>query len=837
MARAKRWNVVSASISLLLLAGLADAEPSRQVDLPVGVPVEVPLAGLDQALATDPSIVRAEVDPQRGVLRLTGLLLHQETVVFAWTAESTIVFTAKVVAPPEDPSDARRRARVQGEGAGSLYRFSLGSGFRKTETGSRQLPFAFGAAAFKPIGTNRLTFSGNTRPFGEDREDHEATGSAVMQWRGDGYRIAAGDQAVELGPHLITGFPLRGVVSETQLGPATVTAFAGGRTTAELQLVPEEREADGQPRMIGGLRCDWTVGPRLRLSSVVAMSDTEPLASLSAEWKRQSWTALVEAATTAERQGATVRLRRETDTVTFEQRFNYRTAATSAILSGADGFGSETAMTYRFTRAIGVSGRLALHPFDTRTSSPGSWYVGGDWAPATWLSLAGGVDRALDGSVTTTSGTVTTQSATWGSATLTVARTVQDTVDGAQWFQALRAERPVDLGIVKRFMVEESLTHGPLAGSLALSAGPEIEAGWLRAAVAPGVVIPTVTDPNGIAQTLRLRLTATPSQAFQVQTEVRQTFGAKPDTTVQFGVGLGFGSASPLGTPVSWFARTAVEGIVFLDDNGNGQWDVGERGLSGVPVKLEDGTTVVTDEKGRYRLTGLKDGVHRVSVDRDNLPANLRLASASPVAVRLPDDARPVSFAFVGSGVIHGMIFNDVRRSKRYTGTEPGVAADVVVEGAGVRRQIAANGPFSVAGLAPGRYRVSVDPLSLPPAFTLERTEIEVEIGAGESGSAQFPATALRAIAIVACLGRADGACERDDRPAIGLRLTAGTTTVVTDASGRALIRDLPAGRLTITVDPASIPAGWAAPRPQTFDLPSDPTSLPVTIRLTPARR
>src|SRR5687767_838612 len=151
MARLKRWSAGLTSISLLLLAGVAGAEPSRQIDLPVAMPVEVALPGLEQALATDPSIVRADVDTQRGVLRLTGLLLRQETVVYAWTSGSMIVITAKVVSPPEDPKAHKSVVRPSGEGAGSLYRLTVGSGFRSSHDGHHRMPLAFGASAFKPL--------------------------------------------------------------------------------------------------------------------------------------------------------------------------------------------------------------------------------------------------------------------------------------------------------------------------------------------------------------------------------------------------------------------------------------------------------------------------------------------------------------------------------------------------------------------------------------------------------------------------------------------------------------------------------------------------------------
>ncbi|MBI2202830.1 MAG: hypothetical protein HYU41_03100 [Candidatus Rokubacteria bacterium] len=837
MAKPRLWSAALTSISLAF-AGLAYGESLRPIELPVAVAVEVALPGLEQAIATDPSIVRADADVARGVLRLTGLLLRQQTVVYAWAGGEVIVFMAKVVTPPEDPDSTRRRERAVAQANGSLYRLTVGTGFRETVEGRRRLPFAFGAAASRPFGANRLMVNGTTRPFGEDREDQQPTGSAVVRWRAQHYEAAAGDQTVDFGPQLLTSLPLRGVVADTSAGPVNVKVFGGTRATPELRLTPCDDDSEGLPAWFGGVKTQVAVNTALRLGATVAMAEQTPLGSLSAEWRRGNWSATAETAATPQRLGTTLRMRRETDTLTFEQRFSHRTAGVSPLLAGVDGFASETAVAYRLTRQLSVSGGTALQPPSASDGWRGGWNLGTDWSPREWLQVGARLDRSFDGTLTTTSGTATARSDVLGSATMTVTRSLHDTPAGeaSQWFQSLRAERAVDLGPVKRVLIEESLTQSPIAGSVNLSVGAEMELGWVKASVAPGLIIPTVTDPNGIAQSLRLRVTASPSAAFQVQTELRQTFGARPDTTVHVGLGVGFGSASPLGSPMSWFARTTVDGIVFVDANGNGRWDKGERGLADVPVQIEGGATVTTDAEGRYRFPRLREGTYRIGLDRANLPANLRLASASPVTVRLPDGSSKVQFAFVGSGAIHGMLFNDVRFSGRFSGSEPGVTADVLVEGPGVRRTLAVNGAFSLSGLAPGRYRVSVDTLSLPPAFVIDRPEIDVELGAGDAATAQFPVVALRAISIVACFARGKDECS-GDAPVAGLRVANGSTVATTDAKGRALMRQLPAGRTTLTIDPASVPAGWTAPRSVVVDLPVDPATQSVTVRLTRASR
>ena len=48
---------------------------------------------------------------------------------------------------------------------------------------------------------------------------------------------------------------------------------------------------------------------------------------------------------------------------------------------------------------------------------------------------------------------------------------------------------------------------------------------------------------------------------------------------------------------------STISGTVFLDENGNGEFDPGEKGLGGVAVS--DGEVVVrTDERGLYTLKG-----------------------------------------------------------------------------------------------------------------------------------------------------------------------------------------------------------------------------------------
>ena len=67
-----------------------------------------------------------------------------------------------------------------------------------------------------------------------------------------------------------------------------------------------------------------------------------------------------------------------------------------------------------------------------------------------------------------------------------------------------------------------------------------------------------------------------------------------------------------------------IEGDVWADQNGDGQWQPAEPGLPGIVVRLSQAATgaslgetdrdVLTDEAGRYRLTDVVPGSYLVEI-------------------------------------------------------------------------------------------------------------------------------------------------------------------------------------------------------------------------------
>ena len=84
------------------------------------------------------------------------------------------------------------------------------------------------------------------------------------------------------------------------------------------------------------------------------------------------------------------------------------------------------------------------------------------------------------------------------------------------------------------------------------------------------------------------------------------TIRHKRDSWVDFGAG----------------SRTEILGIVFNDEDGNGQPGPKERGIKGVTVTLDDGTKSVTDDMGRYFFRKALPGPHTVKLELTTLSAD-----------------------------------------------------------------------------------------------------------------------------------------------------------------------------------------------------------------------
>ncbi|MCA1614084.1 MAG: DUF11 domain-containing protein [Acidobacteria bacterium] len=72
--------------------------------------------------------------------------------------------------------------------------------------------------------------------------------------------------------------------------------------------------------------------------------------------------------------------------------------------------------------------------------------------------------------------------------------------------------------------------------------------------------------------------------------------------------------------------RQIVIGRVFVDANGNGQFDAGERGVAGARLYIDNGQSATTDSEGLYNLPSVEDGSVVISLDPVTVPRGFALA-------------------------------------------------------------------------------------------------------------------------------------------------------------------------------------------------------------------
>ena len=185
-----------------------------------------------------------------------------------------------------------------------------------------------------------------------------------------------------------------------------------------------------------------------------------------------------------------------------------------------------------------------------------------------------------------------------------------------------------------------------------------------------------------------------------------------------------------------------VEGVVFNDINRNGVQGKGEEGVKEIKIRLEDGSTVKTDEKGYYQFSRVEVGRHLVTLDVRRIPAEYSIISPEKmwIEVKLRETVR-VNFQLIAAGRIEGRVINDINGNGKIDPGEKGIS-DVLVllEPGNNNTYTDEEGKFIFENILPGAYTITLDPATLPEdsVYTSpEKLKSEVPVG-GELKNLNF---------------------------------------------------------------------------------------------------
>jgi len=326
-------------------------------------------------------------------------------------------------------------------------------------------------------------------------------------------------------------------------------------------------------------------------------------------------------------------------------------------------------------------------------------------------------------------------------------------------------------------------------------------------------------------------------------------------------------------------AGRIIEGRVFRDNNVNGTFNFGEQGLVGMRVRLDDGAVTETDEQGRYKFSDVTQGEHTVSLSLTQFAGPVRMTTKNQASVDLiRQKIGMVNFGVVDFARVTGSVFNDLNLDGTRSPDAKGLSGvHLALEDGNTHRNIVAQdtGDFEVDDVPPGDYRITVDASTLPANYSLPEDTFTLHVMPVSTAVTNIPARAMRSIAgrvFVKVLAEStaqaadNGKLKIGGMPAgsvrsqrggqgggragqqsgrfqqgtnspniageynlvalAGVQITAGHAVVKTDALGNFLLRDLPAGDLTVTLVPIKeLPPGMKVPVGQ-VKLPPEPIQV-----------
>lgn len=257
------------------------------------------------------------------------------------------------------------------------------------------------------------------------------------------------------------------------------------------------------------------------------------------------------------------------------------------------------------------------------------------------------------------------------------------------------------------------------------SGSPSLTAGGMWQASRPGAICTSVgafavTEFGNVQTALypqfQIGVSRAGSALWSLQLEIKAPPNG-PSVKVWFRLREDFMSfpGQPVLTPTGVQADSAaVAGVVFRDDNGNGQKDPGEPGVAGVVVMLGSRKTV-TSANGVYVFTGLQATEYRLDIDGQELPIQYA-AGAGPWQVELEEGQRAWNNIPLRLwGTVSGRVYVDVNDNGQYDeGDWPVAGAQIMTNGQPSGFYTDEEGFYLIEGLAAGTYIFTLDRGVLP---------------------------------------------------------------------------------------------------------------------------
>ncbi|NLW55455.1 MAG: hypothetical protein GX050_02320, partial [Firmicutes bacterium] len=161
-----------------------------------------------------------------------------------------------------------------------------------------------------------------------------------------------------------------------------------------------------------------------------------------------------------------------------------------------------------------------------------------------------------------------------------------------------------------------------------------------------------------------------------------------------------------------------IQGIVYLDENGNGQFDEWEKRLSGITM-LIDGRSATTNEEGEYIFSFVPPGIYRVDFNPRSLPADYTPVTGEQVIRIRENENFFLDFGVTLNGSISGLVFIDANGDGVRNEGETVLGMVEVILEPNTTTFTAQDGTFFFEGIPLGPHRLRISPESLPPGLKI----------------------------------------------------------------------------------------------------------------------
>ena len=223
---------------------------------------------------------------------------------------------------------------------------------------------------------------------------------------------------------------------------------------------------------------------------------------------------------------------------------------------------------------------------------------------------------------------------------------------------------------------------------------------------------------------------------------------------------------------------------------------------SGITATLSSGATTTTGSGGSFAFSGVEAGTYTVTIS--GFPEDVTFAQVTQSAT-IASDGQNVQLNFAGeyirsSAVVGNVVAADAMMSGGDGQPETLAGVTVTLGGEhamGETMQTAEDGGFAFTGLRAGTYTVTIS--DFPEDVSFETVSVEVEVGVGDVGSADFTGHYIRTSAV-----EGQVVIEGEGLAGVTVTLSGGPAdesyTMLTDADGMFRFEELRPGDYTVEI-------------------------------------